>query len=419
MNERIKKLVVFVLLALAAGISLGAEQAGSEPAAAGRDDPFAGGFGFGTEQAADIPVFADHVQMKPDLFMHTVTLKFLSANNLKSALSKMSSEYGTIGVDDNTNSLIICDTEENTERIIAEIKKADQTPKQIMIEVVIIDVQLKDDTEIGVDWDLLTTDNKDFAYRQSLIFPNRLSIVAPDTDTLGDITAYSPVGLGGEMAIIADDIRFVVNLIQEKREVDILASPRVMVVSGQSAEIKTIQEIPYQEITQSSSGGGGASAITSTEFKEVGVTMEVKATVTDDGQILLEVKPEQSVSTGTSIGGVPVIDRRQASTTLLMDDGQVVVMGGLRRQEVTHTKVKVPLLGDIPLIGLLFSDDRKIVENSELLVLLSPHIYKGEPISAGAMARFNKITKNSMITAPSDMTNSQQTESKPEKSSGK
>ena len=257
MNERIKKLVVFVLLALAAGISLGAEQAGSEPAAAGRDDPFAGGFGFGTEQAADIPVIADQVQMKPELFMHTVTLKFLSANNLKSALSKMSSEYGSIGVDDNTNSLIICDTKETLEKIVAEIKMADQTPKQIMIEVVIIDVQLKDDTEIGVDWDLLTTDNKDFAYRQSLIFPNRLSIVAPDTDTLGDITAYSPVGLGSELAVIADDIRVVVNLIQQKREVDILASPRVMVVSGQSAEIKTIQEIPYQEITQSSSGGGG------------------------------------------------------------------------------------------------------------------------------------------------------------------
>ena len=71
----------------------------------------------------------------------------------------MSSEYGSIGVDENTNSLIICDTEENLEKILAEIKKADQTPKQIMIEVVIVDVQLKNDTEIGVDWDLLSTEN--------------------------------------------------------------------------------------------------------------------------------------------------------------------------------------------------------------------------------------------------------------------
>ncbi len=411
MNKRIKKLLICALLILVTGICQGAEQPDSNTAAVGRDDPFAGGFGgFGSEQV-DIPISSEPVSSKPPLFVQTVTLKFLNAPNLKNALAKMSSEYGSIGVDDNTNSLIICDTKENLERVLAEVKKADRTPEQVMIEVVIIDVQLKDDTEIGVDWDLLTMANKDFAYRQSLIFPNRLSIIAPDAETIGNITAYAPVGLGSELAIINDDIRFVVNLLQQKRNVDILASPRVMVVSGQNAEIKTVQEIPYQQITQSTSGGGGSSAITSTEFKEVGVTMEVKATVTDDGKILLEVKPEQSISTGTSIGGVPIIDRRQASTTLLMDDGQVVVMGGLRRQETTHTKVKVPILGDIPLIGLLFSDDRKVVENSELLVLLSPHVYKGEPVPAEAMARFNRLKQNSLITLPD--------EPKPKKSSGK
>ncbi len=410
MNKRIKKLLVYVLLVVITGVCQGAEQPDGNTAAIGRGDPFAGGFGFSPEQT-NVPIVTEPVQSKPMLFIQTITLKFLSASNLKNALNKMSSENGSIGVDDNTNSLIICDTKENVDRIVAEVRKADQTPKQIMIEVVIIDVQLKDDTEIGVDWDLLTTEFKDFAYRQSLIFPNRLSIVAPEADSLGNITAYSPVGLGSELAIINDDIRVVVNLLQEKRNVDILASPRVMVVSGQEAQIKTVQEIPYQEITQSTSGGGGSSAITSTQFKEVGVTMEVKATVTDDGQILLEVKPQQSVSTGTSIGGVPVIDRREASTKLLMDDGQVVVMGGLRRQEITHTRVKVPLLGDIPLIGLLFSDDRKIVENSELLVLLSPHIYKDDPVPAEAMARYNRIKQRTLITMPDDP--------KPKKSSGK
>ena len=140
------------------------------------------------------------------------------------------------------------------------------------------------------------------------------------------------------MAIVTDDIRNVLHLLQEKTNVDILASPRVMVVSGQKASIKTVEEIPYQEITQSSSGGGGNNAITSTEFKDVGVTMEVKATVTDEGKILLIVSPSQSVTTGTSIGGVPVIDKREATTTLLMDDGQVVVMGGLRSQNTQITK---------------------------------------------------------------------------------
>jgi type II secretory pathway component GspD/PulD (secretin) len=114
------------------------------------------------------------------------------------------------------------------------------------------------------------------------------------------------------------------------------------------------------------------------------------------------VKPEQSVSTGVSIGGVPVIDKRGASTTLLMDDGQVVVMGGLRRQETSHVKEQVPLLGDLPLIGFIFSHDRTVVDNSELMVLLSPHIYKGEPVPAEAMARFNQLRSNTMVTPPAE-----------------
>jgi type II secretory pathway component GspD/PulD (secretin) len=401
MNKLMKNAIVCAFVLLASGIGLCAEQTAGPAATVGRDDPFAGGFGgFNTEQQPNTTVNQVQVNSKPALFVRTVTLKFLSAANLKNALDKMSSEHGSIGVDDNTNSIIVCDTNENLARIVEEIKKADKTPLQIMIEVVIIDVQLKDDTEIGVDWDFLSVENKDVSYRQGMIFPDRLSAVAPSVALPGDGTAFTTLGLGGELSIVNDDIRNVVHALQEKRNVDILASPRVMVVSGQKAEIKTIEEIPYQQLTQTSGGGGGVGAITSTEFKDVGVTLEVKATLTDDNKILVALKPKQSVSTGMSIGNVPVIDTREASTTLLMDDGQVVVMGGLRRQEITHVREQIPLLGDLPIIGFIFSDDRKIVENSELLVLLSPHIYRGEPVPAEAMARFNQIKNKTLIALP-------------------
>jgi len=409
MNGLMKKIMICAFLLLATNVCHSADSTTNSPRAegqtmdAGRDDPFGGGFGeVASEPQSDILISGNSLDAKPPLFVRTVTLKFLNAANLKVALDKMSSANGSIGVDDNTNSIIICDTKENLERILAEIKKADQTPKQIMIEVVIIDVQLKNDTEIGVDWDILSTDNKDFSYRQSMVYPNRLGIVAPTADTIGNIAAYEGTKLGSELAIVTDDIRNVVNLLQEKRKVDILASPRVMVVSGQKANIKTIQEIPYQEVTQSGAGGGGVSAITSTRFKDVGVTMEVKATVTDDGKILLTVKPSQSVSTGTSVAGVPIVDKREASTTLFMDDGQVVVMGGLRRQETQKIKYQVPLLGDLPLIGFIFSNEHNIVQNSELLVLLSPHIYKGEPVPADAMARYDQINSKSLLALPAE-----------------
>ena len=399
MTERIKRLAACIILVLTTGIFYGTGAVWAETT--GRDDPFAGAFGdFGSPQPQNPVSNSVMNDTKPHLYVRTVTLKFLKANNLKIALDRMITQYGAISVDDNTNSLIICDTNDNLERILTEIKQADQTPKQIMIEVIIIDVQLKDDTEIGVDWELLTTGNKDFGYRQSLLFPNRLTIVPPSVETIDAAMAYQGVGLGSELAVVNDDIRNVIHVLQEKRDVDILASPRVMVVSGQEARIKTVQEIPYQLLTQSTGGGGGGSAITTTDFKEVGITMDVKATVANDGKILMIVTPEQSVSTGVSVAGIPIVDKRQATTTLLMDDGQVVVMGGLRRQETTHVREQVPLLGDLPLIGFIFSNDRKIVDNSELLVLLSPHIYKGEPVSPEAMAKFNQMKNNSLITIP-------------------
>jgi type II secretory pathway component GspD/PulD (secretin) len=404
MNKLITKIVVCAFLVLATSISYSGEQAGGQTTDTGRDNPFGGSFGdAASEPQSNIITSMDSMDAGPQLFVRTVTLKFLNAANLKNALEKMSSTNGRISIDDNTNSIIICDTKENLDKILVEIRKADQTPKQIMIEVVIIDVQLKDDTEIGVDWDLLTTASKDVAYRQSMMFPYRFSMIAPNATTIGDGTAYMTTGgRGGELSIINDDIRNVVHALQEKRSVDILASPRVMVVSGQKADIKTIQQIPYQEVTQTSGGGGGSGAITSTQFKDVGVTMEVKATVTDDGKILLVVKPEQSVNTGVSVAGVPIINKREASTTLLMDDGQIVVMGGLRRQDTQIIKYQVPLLGDLPLIGFIFSNNRKVTENSELLVLLSPHIYKGESASADAMARYDQINSKSLLALPAE-----------------
>ncbi|GAI41921.1 unnamed protein product, partial [marine sediment metagenome] len=92
----------------------------------------------------------------PDLFVKTVTLKFLDAKNLRIAIAGMVSEHGIISIDGKSNSLIVCDTKENLEKILTQIKKADRTPKQIMVEVVILDVQLDDDTEIGINWDLLS-----------------------------------------------------------------------------------------------------------------------------------------------------------------------------------------------------------------------------------------------------------------------
>lgn len=332
---------------------------------------------------------------KPKLKIGTVTLKFLDAANLKAVISGMSSKYGSIAIDEKSNSIIVCDTKENLEMILGEIRSADKTPQQIMVEVVILDVKLENDTEIGINWDVLSDKRHDVDYRQNFT-TNRLGSTIENSTTIGDLTAFATTGLGGNFSIIFGNIRNVVHLVQQKKDVEILASPRVMMVSGESASIQAVEEIPYEEESDTSEGG----TLTSTAFKDVGVSLKVSAIVTDNNNILLGVEASQSAKTGESIGGVPVVDNRKANASLLLEDGQIVVIGGLRRQETVREIDQIPFLCDLPLIGELFKSTDDVVKNSELIIFLSPHIYKGRALSEKELEKFREISQRPLLSLP-------------------
>ena len=296
----------------------------------------------------------------PDRYMQSLMLKFLQAANVQPVVSSMLSQHGMVAIDAETNTIIVCDTKESLEKIAAEIRKADQTPQQVLVEVVILDVQLSDSKELGVNWDNLFESNGSFLGSVSY------------TQQLNDLTT------GGSLTLIRGRVESTIKALQKERNTEILATPRVLVVSGQQASFETIEEIPYTDLTQTGSGGGIDNPIASTDFKNAGITLTVKPTVTDEGKIKIEVEPDQSINTGVAGVGntnVPIIDRRRVKTTLLMNEGEIAVIGGLRSKDVRITQDKIPLLGDIPFIGGLFSNDKEVVENSELLILISPHIY--------------------------------------------
>lgn len=348
----------------------------------------------------ELPLPAEH----PDMAMETIVLKFLEAKSLKTVLDRMVTQYGTAAVNEKTNSIVVCDTPESLAKIVAEIKKADQTPRQILIEVVMLDVQLRNDTEIGVNWDLLSHDLYDVTYRQN--FTNaRLQSTPGDPEEIGNATVYNTVGTGGDFSLISGTIRHVLHAIQLKRDVEILASPSTRVVSGQSATIKAVEEIPYEEITDTAQGG--AAALTTTEFKEVGVNLQVSAVVTDGNNIFLTVDAEQNVRTGESARGVPVVDTRHATTSLLLQDGQTIVIGGLRRVEKTTEVSQIPILGDLPLIGLLFRSTATVTNRSELVVLLSPHICKDEPVPPAVLAKRDQIRQMSLLSTEKNETDAE------------
>jgi type II secretory pathway component GspD/PulD (secretin) len=339
--------------------------------------------------------------IKPELVVETTTLKFLDAKSVKTSIVNMSGEFGNIEPDGKGNSLIVCDTPENVAKIIAQIRKIDRKPEQVVIEVVILDVKLNDETEIGVNWDMLQPESyRDAAFRQS--YTSRVGAVAPTTTTIGNATAYNSTGTGSDFSIFFGDIRTVIHALQQKNNVEIIASPRVMVVSGQTASIEAVEEIPYQESSDTSAGG----SLTSTKFKNVGVMLKIGATLTDDKYIFLNVETEQNVQTGsvvvTSTGadGVPIVDTRKVQSSLMLEDNQTLVIGGLRRKETQKQTSQIPFLGDVPVVGLAFKTTDMIENNSELLVILSPHIYAGEQPNKAEMEKLNEISKRPLLTIP-------------------
>lgn len=166
------------------------------------------------------------------------------------------------------------------------------------------------------------------------------------------------------------DFEFALNILKKEVESKLLANPRILVLDNETANFKIVKEIPYRELLQVAR----EDPLSYTAFKNVGVQLEVTPHVARGGLIRLEIAPEFSILLGQDVYGVPTVDARRADTVAMIRDGQTIAIGGLRKRETSKSISKVPLLGDIPLLGHLFKSSSESVEINELVVLITPRI---------------------------------------------
>ncbi len=172
------------------------------------------------------------------------------------------------------------------------------------------------------------------------------------------------------------DLDIALSLLKSEIEAKLLANPRVLVLNNETATIKIVKEIPYVQSFQSV---GAFSAIASVQFKEVGVQLQVTPHIAREGMIRLKLKPEFGVEStviepGSKAQEAPAVDTRVLETVALVRDGQTVVMGGLRKKQISKNLTKVPILGDIPLLGELFRYETENEITNELVVFITPTI---------------------------------------------
>jgi len=311
-------------------------------------------------------------------------ITYADVNDVVRSLEKFKSETGSVSHIRGTSHILVTDKESKVKDVGDFINQVDRITPQILVEARIYDITSKDNFDLGVQWSAGTRTNFNGAGE-----PNSLTETNPFTigQFNGTTSKASSTNAGLRFGWLTSnvDIDVLLKAQNEKINAKLLANPRVLVLNDQTATMKIVSEVPYQQLTESALGG----SIGTTAFREVGVELHVTAHLAArDQMVRMHLKPVFSVVTGqVQVVGQsasypqPVVDRRETDTTLIVKNGQTIVLGGLRKKEVTKQVNKVPLLGDLPLAGALFRFKGEQTINSELIVFVTPWIVEQPGLS--------------------------------------
>ncbi len=287
-----------------------------------------------------------------------------------------------------SNSLVVTATHDEWRGIENIIKKLDVARTQILLEVLIAEVQSNKENQFGIDWRSLNSDGTQVGQFNSGLALGS-GIVAPSTSGDGSLTVdparntlngFSLGFLNSDQSILG-----ILNANISKTNFNVLSSPQVMALNNQEAEISVGQDVSVQTRTQTTSTDGAI--LNSFEYKPSGINLKVTPQINPSGQITLNLFTEIStiVASTSTLNPNPSFLKRNIKTYITTSDKQTIVLGGLISSRVTKTVNKVPLLGDIPLIGYLFRSTSNTNVRNNLMVFITPHILKGKK-------QANKIT---------------------------
>lgn len=328
--------------------------------------------------STNIYVIKNKTDQTVTLVSKVLFLNYSSAKEMEGALKSNLTKNGTLAADDRTNTLIVTDMADNIDKIEALVRTLDTPPLQVLLEAKIVDVKLDNSLSVGTDINNLYRTNK---YTTSPLDLQRQATVGTSLSNssvqpeMNFSQLFAPgLAQSGKLkvSILQGDynIDATIEALKKDSNAKLLTNPRLLVINNQEATIDIVEEIPYQERTFSS---GGTETV-STQFKTAGIKLKVKPQINRDGSIVLNVVPEQSYRTGETMGNVPIISTSKANTTFMLRNGETAVIGGLIRESDSNTEYKVPLVGDIPILGALFKRVDKSKVRTELTIFITAKV---------------------------------------------
>jgi len=328
-------------------------------------------------------------------------LNYVKASEIKSQIESIAQAEGRTtakcNVDDTNNALIVTDTPIGLEMVSDLISKLDKMPKQVLIEAKLVEVSLDSALHQGIQWSISGNSNGNYIGAQdaaSAIGP-QTKWGGPKSITPGYGGSYtgtppnllpSQGGSGVELPanVIYGAFRFgritpnfmfdaVISAAAKKGKANVLSNPKIATLNNKEASINITNQIPYltTEITNTS---GGSVSSTKVTYVTTGIILKVLPTITSDGKIIMKINPTVSQPSQTAPFQPPSVDQRTADTTVVVSDGETIVIGGLIHDSESEYEYKVPFLGDVPILGYLFKKKGKERNRMELLIFVTPKI---------------------------------------------
>jgi len=296
-------------------------------------------------------------------------INYAKAEDLAKTIGPMlTKDVGSIEYDARSNTLVVTDIPPRIDEISNMITALDKKDKEVFIEAKIIQIALNDEYQMGVDWHKLILK----AGNTGVNFTSNFSIPNPGAN----------IGQAAIGTLNNDSFNDIIQALDSFGKSRTLSSPRLAVINNQEASILIGTTTPY---TTSTSVANAATATTSesVSFIDTGVKLHVTPIIHDDGFITMKIKPEisnQEAKPYSVPGGgtIPIVDTSEVQTTVRVKDGVTIIIGGLMKNELINNKNKVPVLGDLPIIGKAFSNEDRVMQKTEIVIFLTPHIINGD-----------------------------------------
>ena len=262
-----------------------------------------------------------------------------------------------------TNSIIIISAPQDYDKILEVVRELDVKREQVLVEALIIEITLNDDRSIGFDWRALV----DTGHGVDAVAQSNTGLIQESILT-GGLAGLTVGLLNGTIP----SVYAILNANRENTNFKILSTPQLVTVDNNEATISIGEQIPF---LTSSRVDENNNVIQTFDYKDIGIDLKLTPHVNKNGYITMEIKQQiKKIVEGTTALQNPSVYKREITSRVTVKDERTIVLGGLIRDDTTTIEKKVPILGDIPLLGLLFKKKSKQTTRTNLMIFITPHI---------------------------------------------